>query len=351
MIVPKGYTNKISLLQPLLYPKGSKQTSHYFKDKTIFINIPSYDDSEIWPTIDSFFERAKYKERVFVGVVHQTFDFKTDYQKMHEYKKKYKNQISLRLLLPGTIVGCQPARKYVHNFYNKEDYYLNTDSHCRAMQNWDEDLILEFEELEIEKRNKCVITAYAPSYRIKNGKDDYDDVSLEHNIGFMMNEDQIKMFEERGVIQMASVYKESNGFYPSPYISGHFFFCRGSYVEEVPFVNKIAFSEEEIFMQLRFFSKGIDVYTPRRCFIYHRFDRADNNVERRLIWDDFPEQFFEAHENSRAHCVFITENNYIDSENGLFGVRSIEEYEKIFGVDFKNRTVSENFKNGIYNSY
>lgn len=315
---------------------------------TIFINIPSYADSEIWSTIDSYFSKAKYPNRIFIGAVLSTFNFEEDNKMLEECKKKYGNKVNVKLMLPGDLIGCQPARKYIHGFYRGQSYYLNSDCHMRAMQNWDEDIINYFSELEEIKQEECIITSSIPAYWRENGYEYYDQFDPESTISYCLSDTHEELFKDRGVLQMVSQYLKLSEPMASPYISGGFFFTRGKYIERVPFVNKIVFSEEEIFMALRFFTAGLNAYIPTRLFLYHKFDRGAEPEPRRTIWADFPDQFYPMHESSRLHCVKVLSDNIVDRDNGLFNVRTVKQYEDLFGVDFKNRTVSENFKKGIF---
>lgn len=45
--------------------------SNNFREKTVFVAIPSYRDKETWPTIKSMIETARYPSRVYIGVVWQ----------------------------------------------------------------------------------------------------------------------------------------------------------------------------------------------------------------------------------------------------------------------------------------
>lgn len=314
---------------------------------TVFVNMPSYADSEIWNTIDSYYSQAAYPEKVFIGGLLSTFNFEEDNRKLQEAKAKYGNKISVKLMLPGELIGCQPARKYIHNFYQGQEYYLNSDCHMRAMQNWDLDLMNYLDHTEKTKNERCVLTSSIPAYWNEDGYEYYDQFDPASTIAYCLSDTHEQIFKDRGVLQMVSQYITIEEPLASPYISGGFFFTRGKYIEEVPFVNKVVFSEEEIFMALRFFTAGINVYIPTRLFLYHRFDRSGQEV-RKVIWHDFPDQFYPLHESSRQHCVNILENNIIDRDNGMFSVRPITDYEKLFGVDFKNRTVTQDFKEGKF---
>ncbi len=62
---------------PTSAPNGEE-----YRDKTIFVAIPSYRDEETWPTIKSLVEMATSPERVYIGVV-----FQVDMKSQDEVKR------------------------------------------------------------------------------------------------------------------------------------------------------------------------------------------------------------------------------------------------------------------------
>jgi GT2 family glycosyltransferase len=248
------------------------------------------------------------------------------------------------IIPPGSIIGCQPARKNSHKFYDGQDYYLNMDSHMRAVENWDSLIINDFEKLE-SKKGKSVFTGYVNSYDV----DESGGFILKKETPwlFYMSEDNISNFKQNGVLQMCP--KHSNHTEPvlSPYVSGHFFFARGKYIEHVSFVEEITFTEEELFMAVRFFTAGYNLYIPSESYVFHRYGRPN----RRLIWEDFPEKFYPASEASKNFSVNVLENNIINEKNGLFSERTLEEFEKYASICFKTRNLGSKIVAGDEPSY
>jgi hypothetical protein len=326
-------------LEKATCPIGKWGSSNY-DNKTIFINIPSYSDPEIWDTIKDFILKAKNSSRIFFGITHQTFDLENDLLKS---ETNYTN-VKMDIIPAGSIIGCQPARKNSHKFYDGQDYYLNMDSHMRAVENWDSLIIDDFEKLEI-KKGKSVLTGYVNSYEVNESGESI--LRKETPWIFYMSEDNISNFKANGVLQMCP--KHSNHTEPvlSPYVSGHFFFARGKYIEHVGFVEEITFTEEELFMAVRFFTAGYNLYIPSKNYVFHRYGRPN----RRLIWEDFPEKFYPASEASKNFSVNVLENNIINQENGLFSERTLEEFEKYASISFKNRDLGSKIISGDEPSY
>lgn len=298
-------------------------------DKTIFINIPSYKDPELWMTIDDFLKNAKNPDRVYFGVTNQPEDIKNDKEIYSRYNK---DKVLVDIVEPGSIVGCQPARKNSHKFYNNQDYYLNMDSHMRSIENWDDLMINEFEDIEA-RRGKSVITGYVNDYTLDENNNPIFNISTPWV--YHMSQDNLNNFKNTGVVQMVPGHSEHTEEVESPYVSGHFFFTRSEYVKRINFVNEIAFTEEELFMALRFFTAGYNIYIPKKTYVFHRYGRPN----RKLFWEDFPEKFYKADEYSRDFFNNIV-NNPLDDNTSLFKDRSLSDFEEYSGINFKDRSVT-----------
>lgn len=302
--------------------------------KTIFVNIPSYHDPEIWETVTNLLGNAKHPDRIFFGITNQT-----DAKELHAGVLPRFPNVKMDIIDPGSIVGCQPARLNSHKFYNNEDYYLNIDSHMRSIKNWDEELISDFETLQL-KRGKAVITAYAAPYDKDNsGKDIIPEIN--YSTMFHMSESNIENFKNNGIPQFCAYTHEYGVELPSPYVSGHFFFTSRQAILDAPFVKEVMFTEEEIFMAVRFFTAGYNIFTPKKTYVYHRYGRPG----RKLFWEDFPEQWYSADKSSRDFVVNVLENNVV-SENGILSKRTLQEFEEYSGIYFKERRLSERVISG-----
>ena len=295
--------------------------------KTIFINMPSYKDPEIWLTIEDFIKKAKYPKNVYFGVTHQTDLRVVETQFLNQHDK---TRVQVNLAVPGSIVGAQPGRLNSHKFYNGQDYYLNMDSHMRAIPHWDVKIIKEFNEVE-KRRGPSMFTGYVNTYDRKGNTDIYDEQLPTPT--FYMSEENIAHFKQQGIPQFCPRYTHLGRETHSSYVSGHFFFTRGEYIDRVPFVEKIVFTEEEIFMALRMFTAGYNIFIPKTNFVFHRYGRPD----RKLIWDEFPELWYPKADASKEHALKIIENNIIDKKEGLFPDRTLAEFEEYSGIQFVSR--------------
>lgn len=137
--------------------------------KTIYISIPSLDDTELVPTVLNAFKAAKHPERVFVGVsllAKEKWREKDFLKETKDLEDRVKfeyiklDSSNLDLLLVGL------GRKRAVAFYDNQDYVLQVDSHTLFAENWDEDLIdIHTKAVDFVKNDKVVLTAYAGYYK------------------------------------------------------------------------------------------------------------------------------------------------------------------------------------------
>jgi len=133
--------------------------------ETIFIQIASYRDPQLIPTIKDCIDNAKYPDRLFFGVCCQYhpddgFDDLKEYEMVKNFNVAY-------VLYHETKGACW-ARNKLQEFYNNETYTLQIDSHMRFEKDWDEELISILKGLQEKGYKKPLLTGYVSSFDPNN---------------------------------------------------------------------------------------------------------------------------------------------------------------------------------------
>ena len=97
---------------------------------SIFVSIASYRDTELVPTIKSILNNADNPDEIFLGVVSQ------DLKKKHPDLSFVKNLSYLKMDFREAR-GAGYARKLAMDMYSGQSFYLQLDSHMRAVKGWD----------------------------------------------------------------------------------------------------------------------------------------------------------------------------------------------------------------------
>ena len=124
---------------------------------TIYIQIASYKDVQLIPTIESLMENAKYPENITICIAWQHGP-EESIDKLSRY-----NNIKIIDIPYEQSLGACWARHQLQKKYNGEKYTLCLDSHHRFVKNWDEITISMYEQLRQSGIEKPLLTAYLPS--------------------------------------------------------------------------------------------------------------------------------------------------------------------------------------------
>ena len=306
----------------------------------IFIQIASYRDPELTPTIKSCLENAKHPKNLVFGICRQyhpddKFDDLSEYDTDNRFKI-----INVPYL---ESKGVCWARNQVQQLYNDEDYTLQIDSHMRFEKDWDETLIGMINQLQGLGIPKPLLTGYVPSYNPKT----YPEGRV--NVPWRMVFD--KFIPEGAVFFLPESipnWQDLELPIPSRFYSAHFCFTLGQFSKEVQHNPDFYFHGEEISITVRAFTHGYDLFHPHKVVIWHEYTR-NGRVKQ---WDDDKEWW---KLNESAHLLnrklFGMDGETQEGHDGKYGlgnVRTIKDYEKYAGLLFEKRAVQEYTLNKNY---
>ena len=175
--------------------------------ESIFIQIASYRDPELIPTIDNLLANADYPDRLVLCVAHQ---------------------------------------------YSKDDKWDNLQKYAddsRFIRGWDTMCISMLKELQSKGHKKPLLTSYIPSYNPSN------DPQERHPKPWGMSFDR---FIPEGVVFFLPYHMEHyiNEPVPARFYSAHFAFTLGVFCKEVPHDPLFYYHGEEITIGVRAFTWG-----------------------------------------------------------------------------------------------
>lgn len=310
----------------------------------IFVQIASYRDPELVPTIKDCLEKAKYPERLTFAICWQ-HSLEDEWDNLDEFKDNPNFTI---IDIPwNESKGLCWARHLIQKEWKGEEYTLQIDSHHRFIQNWDEEMI---DMLKLTASPKPLITSYAGMYDPKEDK--------------LLNQEPYKMVPDRftdgGTIlffpHSIPDWKSLEKPIPARFVSGHFFFTLGIHCKEYKYDPNIYFAGDEISLSIRSYTLGYDLFHPHRLLIWHEYTREGRTKH----WTDFNDDtknkglveknWWEMDSDSkrRLRHMLQEEDNGIDlGEYGLGTVRSHRDYELYAGIDFGSRQLHPKAKKGI----
>lgn len=299
----------------------------------IFVQIASYRDPELIPTIKDCLNKAKNPNNLTFGICWQHDD--------SENLDKFKNDHRFKILDYhwNESKGLCWARSQIQKLWSGETYTLQLDSHHRFLPNWDLELIEMMNKVDSAKP---IITSYAGMYRPSDNKllniEPYKMVASNFTPGGTI------LFRPHSIPNWQQLTKPIK----ARFVSGHFFFTLGQHCEEYKYDPNIYFAGDEISLSIRSFTLGYDLYHPHKTVVWHEYTREGRTKH----WTDFNEQnkkaglvekpWWEMDNDSKRrlrHMLQEEDNNIDLGEFGLGSVRSHRDYELYAGIEFKTRSL------------
>lgn len=297
---------------------------------TIFIQIASYRDPQLLPTLKDCIKNAKFPENLRFCICWQ----RDETEKLDEYLNDSRFTI---IDVPfAKSKGACWARNTIQQYYKGEKYTLQLDSHHRFVEGWDQILIEMIEQLQKKGHKKPLLTGYIPSF------DPDNDPGARVQIPWKMNFD--RFIPEGAVFFLpASIddFKDRTEPVPARFYSAHFCFTLGEFCKEVPHDPHYYFHGEEISIAARAFTHGYDLFHPHRVVIWHEYTRKGRIKQ----WDD-DKNWVEKNNNChlRNRKLFEMDGLKRDIDFGPYGfgnIRTLEDYERWSGLSFKKRAVQK----------
>ena len=305
------------------------------KDK-IFVQIASYRDPELIPTIEDMIKKAKNPQNLTFGICWQ-YDSEepiTMFDGIEQFR------ISKHHYSESEGLGW--ARHITNTLYEDEEYTLQIDSHHRFVQDWDE-ICLEDYKQALMVSEKPIISTYVTPFNPKDSEDKWISTPC------LMS--QYEFSGDRLLMSMPwyiQDYKTRKRVIKSRTISGHFYFTSGNFIKEVPYDPDIYFGgyTEETSLSVRAFTNGYDFFSPYRMVMWHEYTRN----YRVKHWDDHGKESVtkktsgerDVFARNKTRQLFGTQDYGIDMGiYGLGSVRSLHDYEVYGGFDFKKLLIQD----------
>ena len=293
----------------------------------IFLSIASYRDEELKHTLRSAVEMAEQPNKIHFGIVHQGTDSeRPDMSMLPHY--------SLISIGVGDARGVGFARAKAMSLYNGEAYYMQVDSHTQFVKDWDRKCIEQLNKAQKLTNNKALISYYPVPYH-RDGNNLW--IQTKSNSDFkaypMRQVPFLRKTKEWTAERLDFANKERALPEMSTTVLGGFIFTYGSIVEEVPYDPEISFFGEELCFAARAWTRGWDIFSPTENLAYHFYGRNGakkvwkDGTARKISWKELQE--ISTEKQKRVLCGI---------EQGIYGLgntRSIDEYEKLIGIDFK----------------
>ena len=309
------------------------------KQATIFVNIASYRDRECQWTVKDLFDKAKYPDRITVGICWQ-FDEQADQDCFQIATRE--NQVRVIPFRWQESEGVCWARHQAQQLWDGEDYSLQIDAHTRFVQDWDELMIAE---LAACTSAKPVLSGNPAMYTPPDVREQIPRSSIRRALPFTPDGNiisQVEWLEETPETPLNAAF-----------ICDSFVFARASLLYEVPIDPCMYFDQEEMAYSIRVYTHGWDVFSSRKPLVYHYYNNDLSKSVRPLHWQDLRkldekkiDYFYNRGIRRFNHLTGFEwskdEDITHDFKRYDVGIRrTLQQFEFYTGIDFRRRTVSE----------
>ena len=298
----------------------------------IFVQIASYRDLQLIPTIDDMISKAKNPNNLIFGICWQYGDD----EDISYYDNKKNFRISKYHYSESKGLGW--ARNITNELYDGELYTLQIDSHHRFVKNWDSILLEDFNE-SLEYSENPIITTYCTPFDPNTDENEYIKIPC------LMS--QYEFSSDKLLMSMPwyiQDYESRQNIIRARTISGHFYFTYGKFIKDVPYDPEIYFGgyTEETTLSLRAFTNGYDFFSPYRMVMWHEYTRS----YRPKHWEDHGEVSQTEYTSTQRDMFsrnktrqLFGQEDYgitIDDKYGIGKQRTLQDYEIYGGFNFKD---------------
>eukprot|EP01059_Diplonema_ambulator_P033565 TRINITY_DN709_c0_g1_i1.p1 TRINITY_DN709_c0_g1~~TRINITY_DN709_c0_g1_i1.p1 ORF type:complete len:449 (+),score=50.38 TRINITY_DN709_c0_g1_i1:75-1349(+) len=322
-------------------------------ERTIFVNIAAFRDSEASGTLLDMKMKARNFSRIHIGLVCQR-DMTVANEKCVPVEwegKEAEYHMTVEDIDAKHAKGPTFARHRASLMYKDEDYFMMIDSHNTFVTDWDEKIIHHHDICESEK---CVLSVYPMGST--EGQTNYD--NLKH-VAYLCGNAQWHGSGYPGPF-IGSVYDVVDANRPQPYMGAGLVFTHGGVLEEIPFDPHLPFlfHGEEILLTVRLWTHGYDLYSPGDNILYHHYYRPGKpRMEQIPQWAvhqsrsarrvQYLLQLPSPKDPSTPVVPRDTKETYLTIEAdkyGLGSVRTVQQYWKFAGIDIVTRNHDEGNK-------
>jgi hypothetical protein len=311
---------------------------------TIFIGISSYRDPLLAHTIKSALDHAKYPEKLRFGIVEQ---------EVPEHRINsgsfFGADLTYVAIDPAASRGACWARSIQMSLYNDEDWVFQIDSHSVFDKDWDE-YFVEMCKILRMANPKVVISGYPKGFEFKDGRSlrHYDDNNV---IVHACSDDT--SFENGPVLNIPPRGSELKVPVKGFYIGAQTMFAPGRFLYEVPYDPYLYFNGEEHSLAVRAFTHGWDVYHCPGMPIYHLYEGGDKDSYRKKHWSDGENEdrkvkWGSLDMRSKMRLADMLFHGKDVGQFGLGNVRTLDQFAEFSGIDYKNKTIHEKARKGIW---
>jgi hypothetical protein len=260
----------------------------------IFINLASFVESELIPTVKDLLKQASDPSRLHFSIVEQ--DLESNVETLQELIDEYGATMTYQFLTLDKVTGACLPRSMAQTALSLDyEYCLHIDSHTRATEEWDNELIRHYNEEGWKVDGKYIYSGYPKKYGYVDDLQDRNDatrMSLDEDglvwYGNYNNDDGIRQIVKSYIDELGEIRNKTKDWNVDLEYRNHQHFCGGfafgrtEHFLDVLYDPNYCFEGEETSMSIRFLHNKIKIIEPYVQLFFHDYD--GNILGRRPTW-------------------------------------------------------------------
>lgn len=263
------------------------------EDGSTFLSLATYRDENCFNTVHQAYLKAKYPEKLFIGLVQQNChkDCKSGvlanlsmvavppdddcYQLFCETDIGKsgiceRGQIRVLNIDEPESLGPYAARYFASKLWYGEQWFMQTDAHMTFATHWD---AISIEMLQKAPSKKPILSHYPPSHTINLDLRSKAPASRLCGPVFATSDLEAQIIRLEGAGMFDNQQLEYPGF--APFTAAGYFVAHSEFLREVPFDPFLPwiFMGEEIIMSSRLWTAGYDIFSPSQSVVGHMYVR------------------------------------------------------------------------------
>lgn len=289
----------------------------------IFVNICSYRDKLLAPTIQSLLDTESGRNQITYGVFEQT-KLENSLQTTNSDLVKHP-RIRYKRIDPEFSDGVVWARCINAMQIYDEEFQYQIDSHMLFDKDWDHQLILDYNDARrIANTDKVVLTSGTKNFDLEENRiikhTLTEDITVK--LGYFQFDKDLRLHAHGPWIAATEHVT------PSIHICAGNFFMPVSWIKDVGYNTKIFFEGEEQIFAISTILAGYHIFHQRRIRVYHYVRSGSHDTKQTINPVADPQKLEMNHNRSKKEII-----DYIYSLTD----DQLEHYRKITGVDYINR--------------
>ncbi|MEN9768350.1 MAG: hypothetical protein RLZZ32_2310 [Cyanobacteriota bacterium] len=299
----------------------------------IFIQIASYRDPQLGPTLFDLIAKANAPERLRLGICLQLGP--QDHNScglpsLPRINDLRGAEMRLDLVDAARSRGVCWARARTQSLWRQEAFTLQIDSHMRFAEGWDGELLESWQRCEDPQ---AVLSCYPNAFELP----DQHDTNQLPLLG-------AQTFDEQGILRLHGI----NSFQvpedlperplPSALIAAGMLFGPADLIRAVPYDPQLYFYGEEVSLALRLWSHGFNAYNPDRLLVFHLYKASGGGSV--THWADHAD-WAEHNQRSIERVQALLYGQGLEEPFGLGATRTLHAWQDWSGIDLQARLISE----------